>query len=158
NNKGVVGSASAVSGLEFDDGFTPGAATINDFDIVPGGGSIVATAGFDAFGNLVDSALVPYDPGLGSYGAPIADDASGQSIYYMFGSDTSLHRTVTIRYDWFGTLQNLESFDSLTGAKLASIPVDAATQLAIIGGRVDSQRHRAALLAQSGNDFSDNVL
>jgi hypothetical protein len=76
----------------------------------------------------------------------------------MFGSDTSLHRTVTIRYDWFGTLQNLESFDSLTGAKLASIPVDAATQLAIIGGRVDSQRHRAALLAQSGNDFSDNVL
>ncbi len=156
--KSVVGAASAVSGLEFDDGFTPGAATINDFDIVPGGGSIVATAGFDASGNLADSALLPYDPVKGSYGAPIADDASGQSIYYMFGSDTSLHRTVTIRYDWFGTLQNLESYDSLTGARVASIPVDAATQLSIIGGRVDSGRHRASLLANSADDFSDNVL
>jgi hypothetical protein len=156
--KGAVGSASAVSGLQFDDGLTPGGETINDFDVVPGGGSIVATAGYDAFGNLADSALTPYDPVSGSYGTPIASDATGQSIYYMFGSDTSLHRTVTIRYDWFGTMQDLESYDSLTGAKLASIPVDSATQLAIVGGRVDVSRHRAALLAWSGNDFSDNVL
>lgn len=154
----VVGSASAVSGLEFDDGFTPGSETINDFDILPGGGSIVATSGFDASGNLADSALLRYDPGHGSYGAPVARDATGQSIYYMFGSDTSLHRTVTIRYDWFGTLQNLESFDSLSGAKLASIPVDAATDFSIVGGRVDSTRHRASLLGWSAVDFSDNVL
>ncbi len=154
----VVGSASAVSGLEFDDGFTPGGETINDFDIQPGGGSIVATSGFDAFGNLADSALLRYDPVHGSYGAPVAQDATGQSIYYMFGSDTLLHRTVTIRYDWFGTLQNLESFDSQTGAKLASIPVDAGTDFAIIGGRVDSSRHRASLLGLSGADYSDNVL
>jgi hypothetical protein len=158
NKGGVVGSASPVSGLEFDDGFTPGGETINDFDIVPGGGSIVATAGFDAFGNLADSGLIRYDPGRGTYGAPIASDGSGQSVYYMFGSDTSLHRTVTIRYDWFGTLQDLETFDSLSGAKIASVPVDAATDFAIVGGRVDSQQHRAALLGWSGNDFSDNVL
>lgn len=155
---GVVGAASAVSGLEFDDGLAPGGAILNDFDIVPGGGSIVATAGYDGSGNLADSALVPYDPASGTYGTPIADDGSGRSMYFMFGSDTSLHRTVTIRYDWFGTGQDLETYDSLTGAKLAGIPVDFATQFAIIGGRVDSTRHRAALLAQSATDFSDDVL
>lgn len=158
NAKGVVGGASAVSGLEFDDGFAPGGEIINDFDVVPGGGSIVATAGYDAFGNLADSALVPYDQGTGSYGAPIADDPSGLSNYYMFGSDTTLHRTVTIRYDWYGTLQDLETYDSLSGAKLADVPVDSAYQFAIVGGRVDSTRHRAALLGWSGDDFSDNVL
>jgi len=157
-SRGVVGAASAVSGLEFDDGLTPGVETLNDFDIVPGGGSVAATAGYDALGNLADSALVPYDPGTGDYGAPWASDASGQSMYYMFGSDRSLHRTVTIRYDWYGTLQDLESYDSVTGAKLASVPVESATQFALIGGRVDSQRHRASLIGWSGVDYSDNVV
>ncbi len=153
-----LGLASPVSGLLFDDGLPPGGEMINDFDIVPRGGSVVATAGFDAQGFLADSALRPYNPATGLYGTPFAADSTGQSNYYMFGSDTSLHRTATIRYDWYGTLQNLESYDSLTGARLASIPVDSATQFALVGGRVDAGRHRAALLGWSGTDFSDNVV
>jgi len=155
---GVVGAASAVSGFSFDDGLTPNGETVNDFDIVPGGGSLVATAGFDADGNITESGLRPYSPSTGVYSAPFALDATGQSMYFMFGSDTSLHRSVTIRYDWYGTLQDLELYDSLTGARLASVPVDSGLQYALIGGRVDSRRHRAALLGWSGQDFSDNAV
>ena len=153
-----LGAASPVSGLSFDDGLTPGGETINDFDIVPGGGSVVATAAFDAGGNPLDSALRPYTPSSGTYGPPFASDATGRIIYYMFGSDPDLHRTATIRYDWFGTGQDLESYDSLTGRRLARVPVDYVNQFAIVGGRVDPGRHRAALLGWSGTDFSDNVL
>ncbi|HEU4402316.1 MAG TPA: S8 family serine peptidase, partial [Candidatus Polarisedimenticolia bacterium] len=153
-----LGLASPVSSLSFDDGLTPGLESINDFDIVPDGGSVVATAGFDQSGNLLDSALRPYDPATGLYGPPFASDRRGQSIYYMFGSDTALHRTATIRYDWFGSRQDVESYDSLSGRRLASVPVDSATQYFIVGGRVDSGRHRAALLGWSATDFSDGVL
>ncbi len=154
----VVGAASPVSGLSFDDGVTPGSEIVNDFDVVPSGGSVVATTGYDASGVLADSELLPYAPATGAYGAPFASDPTGQSEYFMFGSDPTLHRTLTIRYDWYGTLQDLESYDSLTGERIASVPVDSASAYALIGGRVDSVRHRAALLAWSGTDFSDNVV
>ncbi|HXH27536.1 MAG TPA: hypothetical protein VNL37_00720, partial [Candidatus Polarisedimenticolia bacterium] len=156
--QGPVGLASPVSGLSFDDGVAPGVETLDDFDIVPGGGSIAATASFDADGNVADSALRPYDPDTGRYGVPIARDARGQSIYYLFGSDTALHRTATIRYDWYGSKQSVESYDSLSGRRLASVTVDSNTQYYLIGGRVDSGRHRAALLGWSVTDFSDDVL
>ncbi len=155
---GVVGAASAVSGLSFDDGLTPGGEIVNDFDIVPTGGSVVATAGYDASGFLASSSLLPYTPATGTYGAPFASDSTGQFNYFMFGGDPTLHRTVTIRYAWYGTQQDLEAYDSLTGQKVASVPVDSASQYALIGGRVDSMRHRAALLGWSGADFSDNVV
>lgn len=158
NGGAVVGAASPVSGLAFDDGVTPGGVSVNNFDIVPAGGSVVATTGYDAFGNLANTAVLPYTPSTGTYGAPFASDPSGLTAYYMFGGDPTLHRTLTIRYDWYGTLETLESYDSLTGAKVASATVDSATEFAIIGGRVDPAHHRAALLGWSGVDFSDNVL
>ncbi|HZE89038.1 MAG TPA: S8 family serine peptidase, partial [Verrucomicrobiae bacterium] len=116
NRRGVTGLASPAAGVAFDDGITPNGDLINDFDIVPGGGSVVATAAFAPSGDLANSALRPYAPASGAYGPPFAIDARGQSIYYMFGSDPSLHRTSTISYDWFDFGERLETFDSLSGA------------------------------------------
>lgn len=154
----AVGQASASSFLEFDDGLAPGGATVNDFSIVPGGGSVVATNSYDASGALTDSALRGYDPATGSYGTQFADDPSGQNAYYLYGADPALGRTVAVRHSWLGTSQDVQIYDSTTGQRLADLPIDAATQYSLIGGRVDPVRHRAVVLAHSAADGSDTLL
>jgi Subtilase family len=154
----VIGQASPSSFLEFDDRLAPGGATVNDFSIVPGGRSVVATNSYDAGGALTDSSLRDYDPATGSYGRAFADDPSGQNAYYLYGADPGLGRTVAVRHSWLGTGQDVQIYDSATGRRLADLPVDAATQYSLLGGRVDPVRHRAVVLAQSAADGSDTLL
>jgi len=154
----AIGQASASSYLELNDGLAPGSETVNDFSIVPGGGSVVATNSYDAFGNVADSSLHGYDPADGSYGKTFADDPTGRTAYYLYGADPVLGRTVAVRHSWLGSGQDIQIYDSVTGKRLADLPVDGATQYQLVGGRVDPVRHRAVVLAHSAANGTDMLL
>jgi hypothetical protein len=154
----VIGQASSSSFLEFDDGIAPGGATVNDFSIVPGGGSVVATNSYDATGALTGSSLQGYNPATGEYGTTFASDTSGQNAYYLYGADPGLGRTVAVEHSWLGTAQDVQIYDSASGQRLADQPIDAATQYSLFGGRVDPVRHRAVLLGRAAGTRADTLL
>ena len=52
----------------------------------------------------------------------------------------------------------MQVYDTRTGAQRSSVAVDLATQAFLVNGRVDSRKHRAALLAISSTDFTDQVI
>jgi hypothetical protein len=152
-----VGQASSASGLEFDDGITPGGAQVSDFDIHPGGASSVATATIGADGTPSASAITSYDPASGHYG-PTYDSTSGQNVYFLYGSDPAAHRLEAARYPWSGTEQHLLAYDTTDRQRVSDQSVDLNSQYNLIAGRVDLQRHRTDLLAWRGGDQADVVV
>jgi Subtilase family len=153
----IVGQASASSGLEFDDGLTPGGAFVTNFDIT-GSSAIVALSSFDLSGRPVDSSLNSYSTSTGTYAAPFADDPSGQTLYSVIGNDPDLHASAVIRFPFFfDARQEVQVYDTRTGALRSSVPVDLATESFLINGRVDGNKHRAAVLGLSATDFTDQV-
>jgi hypothetical protein len=152
-----IGQASASSSLEYDDGLAPDGAAVTDFDINPGGASTVATAMTDGSGRPVDSSLYSYTPSTATYGPTYAHADSGNA-YVLYGSDPTQHRVLAGEYPWNGTQQHVLTYDTDTHQQIADAPIDAATGYKLFGGRVDEQRHRAALLAHRGGDDADVLL
>jgi hypothetical protein len=152
-----VGQASSASGLEFDDGLTPGGAQVSDFDINPGGASSVATATIGPDATPSGSAITSYDPAGGSYG-PAYVSAPGQNVYFLYGSDPAAHRLEAASYPWAGTEQHLLAYDTTDHHEVSDQSVDLSSQYNLIAGRVDPQRHRTDLLAWRGGDHADVVL
>lgn len=153
-----VGQASPVSSLEYDDGLAPGGAIVTGFDIHPGGASTVSTATVGADGNPIDSALYTYSPTDGQYGPTYADDPSGQNVYLTLGSDPVNGHLLAEKSSWFGTSQDVLTFNTTDRHLIGDASVDATTGYWLLGGRVDTARHRLVMLGWRGSDFADTLL
>lgn len=153
----VIGQASGSSFLQIDDGLAPGGSIVDDFSIVPGGGSTVATSSYDGNGNLSGSALQAYDPSAGTYGHAFASDSTGQNEYFVFGSDPSLHRTLAAQRSITGAV-DVQLYDSSTGQQVSDVPMDGSSPYQLWGGRVDTVRHRAVLLTRTASGNVDTLL
>ena len=154
----IVGQASPVSALEYDDGLAPGGAMVTGFAIHPGGASMVSTATVGADGNPTDSTLYSYLPASGQYGATYADDPSGQSVYTVVGSDAGNGHMLADALSWSGTSQSVLTFDTADRQLIGDVAVDSATGYALLGGRVDPTRHRLVMLGWRGGDHADTLL
>jgi subtilase family protein len=143
----VVGEASPVSTLEFDDVLAPGGADVSAFDVEPASAGTVSTLSLDGNGNVTESAVYPYQSSNESYGNALVDDTSGANQYYVIGQDAQLGQVGTIVYSptATGNVQNFVALNATTGAQLANIPLAGGFALALTG-RVDGARHRAAVL------------
>ncbi|MFF1968885.1 S8 family serine peptidase [Streptomyces sp. NPDC058232] len=147
----IVGQASPTSLLAFDDGLAPDGGTLSDFAIVPGGTSVVAVESPTGEGSVYD-----YDAATGTYGRKLASDSTHGSFYAVFGVDSAHHALVLHKQDITGE-QWLETYDTSTGQAVGS-PVRVDDQYVVTGGRVDAERHRAAVLADRSSDSASVVL
>lgn len=143
----VVGEASPVSTLEFDDVVAPGGADVSAFDVEPANVGTVSTLSLDGNGSVTESAVYPYQSSSESYGSALVDDTSGADQYYVIGKDTQLGQVGTIEYSptASGNVQNFVALNATTGAQMANVPLAGGFALALTG-RVDGVRHRAAVL------------
>jgi hypothetical protein len=154
----IIGQASPVSSLEYDDGLAPGGATVTGFAIHPGGASSVSTAIVGTDGNPVGSDLYNYSPASGQYGATYADDSTGQNVYVTLGSDTGNGHLLAEKSSWYGTGQDVLTYDTADGHLVGDVPIDSSTGYWLAGGRVDTTRHRMVLLGWRGSDHADTLL
>lgn len=154
----VVGQASGVSSLAYDDGLAPGGATVTGFDIEPGAASTVSTAVPGPNGGPADSAVYGYSPQTGQYGAQYADDPTGQSVFTVLGSDPATQHMLAEQASWSGTGQDIRTYDTTTQQQVADVPIDSQTGYYILGGRVDTARHRMVMLGWRGTDGADTLL
>ncbi len=157
NGNHIVGQASPVSSLEYDDGLAPGGAVVTSFDIHPGGVSTVSTATVGANGNPVASGLYSYSPTSGLYGATYADDPTGQNVYLSLGSDSSNGHILAEKTSWLGSGQDVVTYDA-TGHQVNDASIDGSTGYWLVGGRMDSTRHRLVMLGWRGSDYADTLL
>ncbi|WP_153546721.1 S8 family serine peptidase [Streptomyces sp. RB17] len=147
----TIGQASPTSLLGFDDGAAPDSTNLTDFAIVPGGTSVAAVESPTGEGSVYD-----YDATTGTYGRQLTSDPAYGSIYEAFGVDSTHHTLVLHKQTTTGE-QWLETYDTSTGDAVGSrVKVD--DQYVVTGGRVDAERHRAAVLAYRSSDHAGFVL
>jgi hypothetical protein len=162
-NGKVIGQASATSMLTLDDGLAPDGGQISSFAIQPGGTS--AAAVFDP--TTGGESLREYDAATGTYGRTFATDPPTlyQSGYQIIGIDAGIHRLLVLHWINWGPFgipcsaanpSSLQTYDTLT-TKLVSA-VSSGCQYTALGGRVDTIRHRAAVLAHRTSDNADILL
>jgi hypothetical protein len=142
----VIGQASPVSSLEYDDGIAPNGATVTGFDIKPNGASTVSTASVGSDGNPTGSDLYTYSPATGLYGPSYADDTSGQYVYAVLGSDPSDNHMIAESQPWYATDQHILTYDTTDRHLVGDTVVDQFADYWFLGGRVDPQRHRLVML------------
>lgn len=147
----IVGQASPTSLLGFDDGLAPDGTNLTNFEIVPGGTSVAAVESPTGEGSVYD-----YDTVTGTYGRKLTSDPAYGSIYEVFGVDSDHHALVLHKQTTTGE-QWLETYDTSTGNEIGS-PVRVDDQYVVTGGRVDTKRHRAAVLAYRSSDRASFVL
>ncbi|EWM16793.1 hypothetical protein KUTG_07097 [Kutzneria sp. 744] len=134
-----VGQTGPSSFLELDDGFAPDNAVVVDF-AAQGKDSVVVTD--DGNGH---QAVRRYDPSNGTYGTVLTTGGG----FRLVGVDPSSHRAVVLH----GT--GVEIYD-VQAAKL--VGTEALGDYLAIGGRVDTTRHRAAILLRHNGDNADAVV
>lgn len=118
----------------------------------------MATTQADPDGNLTHSTVRDYSPATGALGKTLATDP-GNAAYMLFGSDPSAHRLLAAALPGgTGTTEHLLTLDPTDGHQVADVPMDESTGDWLVAGRVDSQRHRGALLAWRDNGTSSVVL
>ncbi|MEU6770090.1 S8 family serine peptidase [Streptomyces sp. NPDC046759] len=147
----TVGQASPTSLLAYDDGVAPDGTNLTDFAIVPGGTSVAAVESPTGEGSVYD-----YDTATGTYGRKLTSDPAYGSVYEVFGVDSG-HRTLVLHKQTTTGEQWLETYDTSTGQTVGS-PVRVDDQYVVTGGRVDTERHRAAVLAYRSGDRAGFVL
>jgi hypothetical protein len=147
----IVGQASPTSLLGYDDGLTPDGTNLTNFAIVPGGTSVAAVESPTGEGSVYD-----YNAATGTYGRMLTSDPAYGSIYEVFGVDSANHTLVLHKQTTTGE-QWLETYDTSTGNAVGS-PVRVDDQYVVTSGRVDAQRHRAAVLAYRSSDRAGFVL
>lgn len=162
-NGKVIGQASATSMLTLDDGLAPDGGQVASFAIQPGGTS--AAAVFDP--TTGGESLREYNASTGTYGRTFAMDPSTlyQSGYQIIGIDPAVHRLLVLHWINWGPYDqpcsaanppSLQTYDTLT-TKLVS-DVSTGCEYTAFGGRVDTVRHRAAILAHRTSDNADILL
>ncbi len=162
-NGKVIGQASATSMLTLDDGLAPDGGLVASFAIQPGGTSAVSV--FDP--TTGGESLREYNASTGTYGRTFATDPPTlyQSGYQIIGIDPGVHRLLVLHWTNWGPYgqpcsaanpPSLQTYDTLT-TKLVS-DVSTGCQYTALGGRVDTVRHRAAILAHRTSDNADILL
>lgn len=162
-NGKVIGQASATSMLTLDDGLAPDGGLVASFAIQPGGTS--AASVFDP--TTGGESLREYNASTGTYGRTFATDPPTlyQSGYQIIGIDPGAHRLLVLHWTSWGPFgqpcsaanpPSLQTYDTLT-TKLVS-DVSSGCQYTVLGGRVDTVRHRAAILAHRTSDNADILL
>lgn len=154
----VVGQASPVSSLGYDDGLAPGGSTVTGFDINPSGTSTVSTATVGPNNAPTSSDLYPYSPQTGQYGPPYASDLSGQSIYTVLGDDGQAGHMLAEEVPFSGTMQHILTFDTTKHQLIGDVPIDSSSGYLLKAGRVDAARHRLVMLGWRSNDGTDTLL
>ena len=150
NNGNAVGQASPSSALLFNDGLVPAGGTVLDFSS-SGQDSIAAiTSGSGA-------SVYHYNPTTGIYGAIVTSDATPTAEYAVIGVDTSLHRALVTHWTSSASKQ-LETWDLTTNTEIGKPVTLPSSQYLLLGGRVDSVRHRAALLVWTLPGNADEIL
>jgi len=147
----VIGQASATSMLALDDGLAPDGGLVASFAIQPGGTSAVSV--FDT--TTGGESLREYNAATGAYGRVFATDPSAAGGYQIIGIDPGVHRLVVLHWTSDAT-PSVQTYDTLT-TKLVN-DVSTGGQYTVLGGRVDTIRHRAAILAHRTSDNADIVL
>jgi hypothetical protein len=162
-NGKVIGQASPSSMLTLDDGLAPDGGLVASFAIQPGGPS--AASVFDP--TTGGESLREYNAATGTYGRTFATDPPTryQSGYQIIGIDPGVHRLLVLHWTNWGPYgipcspanpPSLQTYDTLT-TKLVS-DVSTGCQYTVLGGRVDTVRHRAAILAHRTSDNADILL
>jgi hypothetical protein len=101
--------------------------------------------------------VLRYNPATGSYGAVVISDAAPTAEYAVIGVDTGLHRALVAHWTSSDAKQ-LETWDLTTNTEIGKPITLTASQDVLLGGRVDHERHRAALLVWTQPDNADEVL
>ena len=150
HNGHIIGQASPTSQLIFDDGTTPDDGIVASFGTAASGPSVVAVR--DPSG--AESAD-EYQTGTGTYGTVLATDTSGSGGFDVLGVDATAQRALLLHWHNDGTW-SLATYNTGTGQLVADVPGAAGEQVA--GGRVDTTRHRGAVLVRRASDKADLVL
>ena len=139
NRKGqIIGQASPISTLEFDDGLAPNGATVLSF-AAAGPASVAALAEPDG-----STQVVHYDPATGEYGAVIASDSATTSDYEVLGVDAGLQRALLVHQSSKSGATTVETWNTATNTLAGEYTVPAGYEFA--SGEVDAARDRAAVL------------
>ena len=134
----IIGQASPISTLEFDDGLTPNGATVLSF----------AAAGPDSVAALEEpdgsTQVVHYDTATGEYGAVIASDSATTSDYEVLGVDAALQRALLVHQSSKSGATTVETWNLATNTLAGEYTVPTGYEFA--SGEVDAARGRAAVL------------
>ncbi len=145
----VLGQASPVSSLAFDDGLAPGGAAVTGF-AAAGARSVVALA-LPSGGTEVRH----YTTATGRYGDVITSDAGSGSSYEVAGATAD--RVLLVHRATDDGDVRVETWNTRTGSLTGSVTLPAA-EYTYVTGRVDAVRARGALLLHRAGDPADLVL
>jgi len=148
----IIGQASPISTLEFDDGLAPNGATVLSF----------AAAGADSVAALEEpdgsTQVVHYDTATGEYGSVIAADAATTSDYEVLGVDAAQQRALLVHQSSSTSATTLETWNMATGTLVGEYTVPTGYEFAT--AEVDAARDRAAVLLRplsAGSGLFDSV-
>ncbi|HEY4019556.1 MAG TPA: hypothetical protein VGM75_12760, partial [Pseudonocardiaceae bacterium] len=150
HNGHIIGQASPTSQLIFDDGITPNDGTVASFGAATTGPSVVSVR--DPSGA---ESVREYQPATGTYSTVLATDTSGSGGYDVLGVDAGAQRTLLLHWHSAGSW-SLATYNTANGQLVADVPGPAGEQAS--GGRVDTTRHRGAVLVRRASDKADLVL
>jgi hypothetical protein len=150
HNGHIIGQASPTSQLIFDDGITPNDGAVASFGTASTGPSVVAVR--DPSGA---ESVREYQPATGTYGTTLATDTTGSGGYDVLGVDATGQRALLLHWSTSGTW-SLATYNTATGQLVADVPGASGEQAT--GGRVDTTRHRGAVLIRRTSDKADLVL
>lgn len=134
----IIGQASPLSTLEFDDGLAPDGAEVLSF----------AAAGADSVAALLETdgstRVVHYNPANGTYGSVIAFDSATTSDYEVLGVDAATQRALLVHAGSSTAPVTLETWNLATDTEVGQFTVP--TGYLFVSGEIDSARDRAAVL------------
>ncbi|MFH9089670.1 S8 family serine peptidase [Streptomyces sp. NPDC017673] len=145
----VLGQASPVSSLAFDDGLAPGEATVTGF-AAAGSRSVVSLA-LPSGGAEVRH----YTPATGRYGDVITSDPASGSSYEVVGATAD--RVLLVHRGTDTGDVRVETWNTRTGSRTGVTTLPAA-DYTYVTGRVDTVHARGALLLHRAGDHADLVL
>lgn len=142
----IIGQASPLSTLEFDDGLAPDGATVLSFAAARGS-SVAALQETDG-----STKVVHYNPANGTYGSVIASDSASTSDYEVLGVDAATQRALLVHASSSTAPVTLETWNLATDTEVGQFAVP--TGYLFVSGEIDSARDRAAVLLRPVNTRS----
>lgn len=144
-NGRIVGQASPVASLEFDDGLAPNGDLLLDF-AAAGSNSLVALLTQDQ-----GTEVAHYNTATGEYGSVMAEDDDSGSQYDVLGVAPASDRALLAHQSGpTATTMQLQTWNTATDTMVGSVTVDA-TQWTLVVAHVDAARDRAAVLLRSAS-------
>ena len=134
----IIGQASPLSTLEFDDGLAPNGATVLSFTAA-GADSVVALEEPDG-----STQVVHYNTANGEYGSVIAADSATTSDYEVLGVDATTQRALLVHQSSSTSATTLETWNIATDTLVGEYTVPTGYEFAT--GEVDTARDRAAVV------------